>query len=484
MTDTITEEEYANPNLWLVKNDPIPFLLNVASKMHIGDEPLLLAHILAAHSLGLGPEVDPIHVYCAGQSGKGKGHTANTILKLFPENRKVALGSFSDKAFYYASEKRNMDAVIIHFPEVTINPKDEEKMAFLRMLLDSPSQNMQPEHWTVDTNDKNKKEHRNLKLRGRKSVWFSSVSTIGDDQIKNRLLLGNPDESKKQDEMVFHHHVKRLWQLQIQSPTKEIGFCMRLNDEILKENDMDVFIPFGDFLEFPDVNNRRLFPEFTTLVKVITKVRYCIRNEITLVGNGQTRKAFLATPEDVELAILVWDYLHATTKSQCSRAAIEILDFLPVGENSAITKYGLADLSGKSTDWCYKKCRELFNAGLAHSEKRERKWYYWKDASQSFGLTSGVRVQWQNVGEKELARAFECISVIVEDKPIIEEYCKQYANYSYTCPSWIKRQETPVEPLETGSSSESDDNPSSTKGLESRPDAFKPIVESEFVEQV
>ncbi|WP_216644190.1 hypothetical protein, partial [Shigella sonnei] len=42
------------------------------------------------------------------------------------------------------------------------------------------------------------------------TVWFTSVETVNDEQLKNRFVLTNPDSSSDLDETIFNHQQKHL----------------------------------------------------------------------------------------------------------------------------------------------------------------------------------------------------------------------------------------------------------------------------------
>lgn len=428
----MTEEK---PNIWLTKNDPIPLMLKTAATLHIGDEELIVSHLASAHSLGLGEKVDPLHEYLTGRSSGGKGHTAGTTIRLLPEKMVITLASFSPKAFHYvaSAEKENLDRKIVHIPEVTIVGQDEEKLGLLRILTDSPSDSKRGEHWTVD----DKRQPLKLKISGRLAVWLNSVTPLPDKELKNRFLIGNPNESEAQDIEVQQRQTNKLALLGNLENDEQIKFCQDVNQYILDEKIDNVIVPHAKFISFPYTKNRRLYPMFLTTIKAITKMRFSQREEIKIVGNGKTVEALLATPEDIETSRWVFNKLLSVTVSQASQQALDLLELIPDNQMNELSKNALADLTGLSADWCYRKCTELLMAGLIRSETRERQLYYWKAPSRSTCLNSGIRVEWEKIGEKELLEAFQSTSVAKPDQIKVDTYCKQYANYQNPKPTWL-----------------------------------------------
>lgn len=419
---------------WLAENEPLPLLIETASKLHAGDSALLTAHILAAHSIGLADSCDPLHLYTVGKSGKGKGHCANAVLKLFSNNRVVPLASFSPKAFFYASKREGFNGKIVHSPEVVLNKADEDKAALLRILTDSPSNNLRAEHWTLNE----KKELVKLQLNGRVSFWFNSETPVEDSQIKNRVLLGNPNESEAQDELVFDRQLEEIGRLQIPVKKSELDFVRQVNEELLGER-FEVFVPFIKAIEFSGKSNRRLFPMFMTLLKATTKINALQRPSFTLVGGGRSVECLVAYPEDFAVAAWIWNELFPVTLSQVSHQALKVLDELPIGYENAVPKTAIAESFPQLTaDWVYRKLRELTKAGLCEFESRDRRFYYWREASRSTRTHLGVRANSSNLSFNWLNEAFSVISESFSRGGALDKIIAQYPLPLFLTPSSLK----------------------------------------------
>lgn len=418
---------------WLKNNDPIPLFFRVVKGFHVGDEPLVLAHILAAHSIGLADSVDPIHLYTIGRSGKGKGNVSNSVLKLFSEDVKIPLASFSPKVLFYASQENGLDGKIIHTPEISINRGDEEKLALLRILTDSPSSNLRAEHMTLSE----KREVVRLKLDGRQSFWFNSETPLEDAQLKNRMILGNPNESKQTDDLVFQMQKKRFGWLQKNVSENDLSLCRSLNDVLLFERGFDVFIPFIDLIEFPGKSNRRLFPIFLTFLKSVVKLYMFQRIQAEVIGGGSRRSVLIAEPFDFEVAAWVWQSLYPVTASQVSRAALDLLEYIPIGEENAMDKSQLSKNLNLGESWIYKKNRELYQAGLISSSKIERRYVYWRNSASS--LTDlGVRVNWSNFDSMSLNEPFKVISASIPGRGAFKDYIQRVRHSQKSNQNWLE----------------------------------------------
>lgn len=417
---------------WLKENDPMPEFLKAIKGVHAGDESLVVAHIASGHSVSLANSVDPLHIYTIGTSGKGKGHVANSVLSLFSDEVKVPLASFSPKVFYYASKDMGFDQKIVHAPELTVNEKDEDKLALLRILTDSPSNNLKPEHWTLNE----RREAVKLRIDGRIVFWFNSETPLPDKQLKNRVLLGNPDESSEQDEKVYSMQAEKQGLLIDRSDNEQLKFCRDLNSAILIERGYEVFVPFTKLIEFTAKENRRLFPMFMTLLKSITKINCFRRKKFTKVGDGKSTKFLVAMPEDFEVAAWAWNSLFPVTVGQVSTEALKLLERIPLERENAATKDTLGEECGFSSSWAYKKATELYNAGLVNSEKIDRKYFYWRTRTALTEL--GIRAKWQNFDNTKQLEAFQLISYSKSEEVAVKKFCEECHTPPDPSPSWLK----------------------------------------------
>ncbi|MBS3061491.1 MAG: hypothetical protein J4215_02830, partial [Candidatus Diapherotrites archaeon] len=352
---------------FLVKNNPIPFLLEAAGKIHVGDQEILLAHFLSGHSLGL-DGVDPLSLYTVGASSRGKSHVAGTVFDFFPNKNTLRLASFSPKAFYYAQSdsEKNFSQMIVHTPELVLDPRDEDKAAMLRLLTDSGS-NRKPVHFTLGP----KRDLLKLELKGKTLLWFNSVSAVSDDQLKNRLLLLNPNESREQDQAVFNFQIQTVGLGLKQLSDDEKEFLCSVNEKIFNAPPCVVLVPFADYISFPVLGNRRLLPLFLSLIKAAARMNQ--KRRLTAGGIH-----VLAEPEDFIVAVAVWDVAIRLTASQVSRAALELLERIPFGRDTAVDKNKAAEIVGISSITAYGYLKSLSDAGFLNQERLGSSNIYWR----------------------------------------------------------------------------------------------------------
>lgn len=339
-----------------LEENPLKYYIDSFSKVHKGDPLLKIWQFISALSSRCGER--QIHSWGSGPSGKGKSHLNRNTLKFIPEEFYEMKNSISPKSMYYKAEEQGTDFMnnqLIYFDEV--DDMDEDTVVLLRSLTDQDEDVI--EHEMV--RDQNFEQ---LVLEtGNVTVWFTSVETINDEQLKNRFIITNPDGSADLDNQVFNHQMKRLHSgKELDFVPKEAPVIKQMFKNVMEDTDyLTVILPFETV--WKQKFNRRLYPYFVTLVRMITKIHYKNR-EIEVLeedGEGEPIKGRIyATRGDFELAALIWDRLVDTTIAQQDREALKLLEHLPESQEEAMTSSELGmTLSGFSTGKARRKAQQL-----------------------------------------------------------------------------------------------------------------------------
>ncbi|GAB7015452.1 hypothetical protein [Methanogenium cariaci] len=228
----------------LTNGDPVNFLLDVFHRNHVGDRTVAecLAMSIASQSV---ENTSGLHVAISGNSGKGKTHACNAMLRLLPEAYRLK-GTVSNKALFYYEDL--LAGTVILFDDVALSDDMQE-------LLKSATANFQEpvEHRTL-TRDR----HLKLCTIPERCVWWlAKVEAIGDDQVMNRMLTVWIDDSTGQDRAVLAH-LKQVEMGMVPSATNDPDVLVcRTMWEILKEAVRQVRIPFAGRINFSAAHNRR-----------------------------------------------------------------------------------------------------------------------------------------------------------------------------------------------------------------------------------
>jgi len=224
---------------------------------------------------------------------------------------------------------------------------------------------IEPRHLSV-----NDAELLDLKIKGSRVVWFTSVKSFGDEQIRNRFIYVNPDESPEQDERVFE--LQKKPEIEVDE-IKDFKVAQALTKKILEETrDLKVVIPYIDRIIWPYKDKRWLFPIFKAFLEVITKIHYKQRKIV--------RDSIFSTYEDFATTKKLWGACLEHIIYRVSKPVKKVLDILPEEEEYAITKAEIAGEIGYTTTHTGRLLEELEEAELINSKKQEhgRVWVFWK----------------------------------------------------------------------------------------------------------
>ncbi|MDD4127741.1 MAG: hypothetical protein PHV39_08660, partial [Methanomicrobium sp.] len=224
--------------------DPLSYMLDVFEKFHVGDRIVAECLIMSVASQSV-ENTKGLHVSVSGNSGKGKSHACNSMLKLIPEDYRLS-GTVSDKALYYNPDLQ--PGTVFLFDDVSLSEDLQE-------ILKSATANFcdRIEHQTLTTD-------RQLKICSipeRCVWWLAKVETVGDDQVMNRMLTTWIDDSAEQDERVLLHIRKTEASENITVTEPEEAEVCRCMWSMLKEENVYVSIPYAEKVQFSSSANRR-----------------------------------------------------------------------------------------------------------------------------------------------------------------------------------------------------------------------------------
>jgi|SRR3989338_11281757 len=181
----------------LEKGDPLEFLINTVGKLHVGDKAVVAWHICSGLSSGLRDRKNTIHIQTVGNSGKGKSASQDHTGLIF-ENIETITSSSAKSQFYKAEAGILPNGGIIRFDE---SEGSEEALILERALTDKSL--LVPTHDTVSIN----RQFKQLKIKQINAVWKNSVSPPEDEQVNNRYIILNVDESPEQDIAVLKRQI-------------------------------------------------------------------------------------------------------------------------------------------------------------------------------------------------------------------------------------------------------------------------------------
>ncbi|WFN33867.1 hypothetical protein L1S32_08425 [Methanogenium sp. S4BF] len=280
----------------LTTGDPLAFLLDVFHREHVGDRTVAECLIMSVASQSV-ENTSGLHVAISGNSGKGKTHACNTMVRLLPEEYRLT-GTVSDKALFYYDDLRA--GTVLLFDDVTLSDDMQE-------LLKSATANFRQPivHRTLS-------RERSLKvctIPERCVWWLAKVEAIGDDQVMNRMLTVWIDDSATQDLAVLEHLKESETGV---SPSfdddRDIPVC-RAIWEVLKGAVRRVKIPYAKRICFSATHNRRNPAMLFDLIKCHTLMHFLQRETD---GDG----TLIATEEDFRYAEQLYGLINGSVGGQ------------------------------------------------------------------------------------------------------------------------------------------------------------------------
>jgi len=300
----------------LETGDPLAFLMDCFHRDHVGDATVAECLIMSVASQSVA-NTRGLHVAISGNSGKGKTHACNAMLRLLPEAYRLK-GTVSNKALFYYDDFR--PGTVLLFDDITLSDDLQE-------LLKSATANFQEpiEHRTL-TRDRQLKV---CTIPERCVWWLAKVEAVGDDQVMNRMLTVWIDDSTAQDQRVLTH-LKQV-EAGAVSPVdgdSEVLVC-RSMWEMLKGAARTVRIPYARRINFSAAHNRRNPAMLFDLIKCHAVLHFLQRE----VGDDG---AIVATMEDFTYARRLFLALNGDVGGQETK--------LTRNESAALTSIARLDI--------------------------------------------------------------------------------------------------------------------------------------------
>ncbi|WOF17336.1 hypothetical protein F1737_08805 [Methanoplanus sp. FWC-SCC4] len=308
-TSLFSDEIREKANAILREGDPLQFMLETFARLHVGDRTVAECLIMSVASQSV-ENTKGLHVSVSGNSGKGKSHACNSMLKLIPEDYKLS-GTVSDKALYYNPDLQ--PGTVFLFDDVSLSDDLQE-------ILKSATANFcdRIEHQTLTTD-------RQLKICSipeRCVWWLAKVESVGDDQVMNRMLTTWIDDSAEQDERVLLHIRKTEASENIVSTEPEEAEICRCMWAILKEETVYVSIPFAEKVQFSSSANRRNPAILFDLIKChallfrMQRERFGSGGRTADAGQEESLPAIRAERDDFRAAARIYSEINGESGGQ------------------------------------------------------------------------------------------------------------------------------------------------------------------------
>lgn len=305
-------------NMLLDKGDPFNFILDTWNEKHIGDT---LIGQTALMSLACSNILNTkgIHPKPSGKSGAGKSDALTSMLFLVPENRYL-IGSLSGKSLFYDDE----------LAPGCIICNDDQKLN--DDLIDTIKQSTskyqdRTEHRTVK-----KQEKAVFSIPERVTFWLAGVDGLDDEQMGNRFINVDVDESKNQDERVYQRQVDEEYSTANDNDVTDRVLVCRAIFDLIGEDTHNIKVPFTDSIEWFNKENRRNFPMFKDMIRSVALFKYRQREH---QGN-----VIIATVEDFNNTKKIYQHLGEKNATNLTDNELKIMRYMEATGEAEIKDIG------------------------------------------------------------------------------------------------------------------------------------------------
>jgi hypothetical protein len=309
---------------WILEHDdPMKYLVGQVGRMHIGDmdgaKKLILSTLVQNVKNAKG-----FHPAMHGESGKGKTSLAKAVKHVSPDDS-VLETSLSGKALFYA----------LIVTGVVVLCDDIELSDDLRTTLKRTTTNFT--EYTTHTTVHNG-VGKTLSIPPRVVWWLTSVDSDSDEQVLNREVQINVDDTPETDEAVFKHQLTLLQSGAPAMPEDLDILVAREMLRILKSEMCTVIIPFANRIGWDNKNNRRNFDVFGDILKAVALLhryqRKTTKNDDDVILE--------ATEADFEMAAEIYNLHGDTQADKLTNVEKKVVRFLGAKAHEDTDRYGKA----------------------------------------------------------------------------------------------------------------------------------------------
>ena len=301
------------------------------------------------------PGERPVSMIPKGASATGKSHTTKAVLRFFPADAYLDLGSMSKRYLFYSEEGFAHRIIVI--PEWELISNDEELVALVRTLLSEG----RVVHGTVETEGK-RREARRIEKDGPTGLVITTTSTLVDAELETRCLSFVTDDSPAQTRAIFET-IARLENED--APTGLLEEWRQLQGWLASNGPARVAIPYVVALARLMPNSAaRLRRDFVTLLSLIRA--HAVLHRATREEDEQG--SMVATIDDYEavrslVSNVLGEGVEATVSDAIRETVEAVRQLLDESGNDHASGKAVADQLGVGKSAAYDRIRRALVAG-------------------------------------------------------------------------------------------------------------------------
>lgn len=285
----------------LKSGNPVDYILDSFAKDHEGDTVVAQCLIMSFASRSV-VNSNGLHVLVTGDSGKGKSHAFDTMIRHIPPDSRLD-GRMSDKALFYVEDLKSGTAICLD--DVSLSEPMQETLKGVTTSFKKP--------FVYRTVNKDRKGQVCI-IPQRCVWWVAKMEGTGDDQVWNRMLTCWIDDSHEQDEKVLARELACAECLPDDASISrdEVLICHQIWDLL---SPVYVVIPYARKIRFSSSTNRRNPGMLLDLIKSIACLHQFQRERME--RDGFT--VIYANMDDFEYACRMYTALNGECGSQITK---------------------------------------------------------------------------------------------------------------------------------------------------------------------
>ncbi|MDX8551224.1 hypothetical protein KHC33_12740 [Methanospirillum sp. J.3.6.1-F.2.7.3] len=285
----------------LKTTSPVEYILDSFAKDHEGDTVLVQCLIMSFASRSV-VNSNGLHVLVTGESGKGKSHAFDTMIRHIPPHSRLD-GRMSDKALFYVEDLRAGTAICLD--DVSLSETMQETLKGVTTSFQKP--------FVYRTVNKDRKGQVCI-IPERCVWWVAKMEGTGDDQVWNRMLTCWIDDSREQDEKVLARELACAECLPDDAAitTDEVLICQQIWELL---SPVYVVIPYARNIRFSSSTNRRNPGMLLDLIKSIACLHQFQRERVETDGFT----VIYANIDDFEYASRMYAALNGESGGQITK---------------------------------------------------------------------------------------------------------------------------------------------------------------------
>lgn len=247
----------------LKSGNPMKYICETVADIHIGDNRAVEGLTLAIASQSC-LNTQGLQIKMSGESGGGKSHLCKSVTHCLRDKHLIE-SSLSAKAAYYMK----IEAGTIIFSDDTEISEDMET------VIKRATTNYQDVTTHTTVKDGNS---MTLTIPPRILWLITSVEDNVSDQLLNRQLIYNVDESEEQKKKIFEMQKREALEGEIKTlhVNHRVMVCREMWD-IIKSKLFKVRLPYADDIDTVDKSNSRNFPMFIDMVRAYAVLNFMQR---------------------------------------------------------------------------------------------------------------------------------------------------------------------------------------------------------------